>query len=82
MVYNVRTLPATAEVLEGMDPGVLDEAAADLEANFAEQINAKIDNATATIYWTDLPEDGYNSDFFYTSQDEVTKNYKDSIENA
>jgi len=80
--YNLRTLEAIAVVLEGMDKGLLDAAAADLEANFVEQINEKIDNATATIYWTDLPEDGYNSDFFYTSQDEVTKNYKDSLKNA
>jgi hypothetical protein len=33
-----------------MDPGVLDEAAADLEANFAQQINDKIEHATAAIY--------------------------------
>ena len=63
--YNVRTLVATAQVLQGMDAGVIDEANADLEANFATQINEKIDNATATIYWTDLPDTEYRSDFYF-----------------
>ena len=63
-----------------MDPGVLDEAAADLEANFAEQINAKIDNATATIYWTDLPDGEFRSDFVYTERDKDTAEYLASID--
>lgn len=80
VAYNVRTLPATAQVLEGMDPGILDEAAADLEANFLEQINDKIDNATATIYWTDLPDITFRSDFVYTERDEDAANYLESID--
>jgi hypothetical protein len=43
-------LPAVGEVLNGMDKGIIDEAAADLEANFPEALNYKLDHATATIY--------------------------------
>lgn len=83
-VYNVRTLVTTAQVLEGMDAGILDRASADLEANFAEQINDKIENATATIYWTDLPDTEYRSDFHITTRqyaDEID-DYENSLENA
>lgn len=82
LVYNIRTQVATGQVLVGMDPGVLDEAAADLEANFAQQINDKIEHATATIYWTDLPDGEFRSDFQPSEPTENSTNYSDGLENA
>lgn len=91
LIYNVRTQVATAQVLVGMDPGVLDEAAADLEANFAQQINDKIEHATATIYWTDLPDNELRSDFYLIPRDDENglnddgseiNDYDNSLENA
>ncbi len=80
--YNVRTQVATAQVLEGMDAGVLDEASAELDANFAEQINDKIEHATATIYWTDLPDTTFRSDFHMTIPNEDSTDYQAGAENA
>lgn len=84
LVYNIRTLPATAQVLAGLDATSLEEADAELEANFAEQINDKIENATATIYWTDLPDGEFRSDFHFEPRDEDDEidDYEDSLENA
>ena len=78
-IYNIRTKVATAQVLEGMDKGVLDEAVGDLKANFAEQINEKLNNATATIYWTDLPDTTFRSDFSYSVRDDNTEDYINSF---
>lgn len=80
--YNIRTQVATAQILEGMDAGILDEANADLEANFAEQINDKIENATATIYWTDLPDGIFRSDFQATTPDTNIPSYDNGVENS
>lgn len=82
--YNLRTLVATGQVLNGMDAGILDEASADLEANFAEQINDKIEHATSTIYWTDLPTDTYNSIVVFTTrhEDDEIDDYENGLENA
>lgn len=81
-VYNIRTKVATAEVLGTLDGQILEEANSELEANFAEQINDKIDNATATIYWTDLPDNTLRSDFHATVPHVDTISYGNSLEDA
>jgi len=80
--YNVRTLTATAQVLSGMDAGILDEASANLKANFAQQIKEMIDSASATIYWTDLPDGVFKSDFQVTDKTDLTNDYSNGLENA
>ena len=75
-------MPASAQVLQGMDATELDAAESEIYANFVEQITSKIDNAVATLYWTDLPDGEFRSDVVYTKKDQNTKDFEDGLENS
>ena len=54
-IFNLRTKIATGAILNGMDESVIDASIDNnLMSNIAQQINAKLDQADSTIYWTDL----------------------------
>lgn len=65
-----------------MDRSELDAADAELYANFVEQINSKIDNAVATLYWTDLPDGEFRSDVVFTKKDQNTEDFENGLENS
>ncbi len=54
-IYNIRTQIANGTVLNGMDDTILDQSLDQkTRAYLTQLINWKIDEAEATIYWTDL----------------------------
>lgn len=81
-IYNVRTQPVTAAVLNGMDESVLDKNLnKDVMANLLQRINNKLDNAETAMYWTDVEPylPSANTSSPVTAQ---TDAYQNSLQNS